>query len=231
MRLNKYLSACGAAPSRRKGDDLIASGAVSINGRIVTELGTIVDPLKDDVRAHGNQCSLPDDVVLIALHKPAGYVTTKDDPNAEKTVYDLLPDDLRNRVHSVGRLDKDTSGLLLFTNDGDLTHRLTHPSFEHEKEYVLVIEGALSDEAMHKMKTGVRLEDGTTAPAEISGIEKRSGSATEFRMTIHEGRNRQIRRMCEALGLNLRSLHRLRMERHALGNLPEGHWRNEPISD
>ncbi|MCA9376020.1 MAG: rRNA pseudouridine synthase [Candidatus Doudnabacteria bacterium] len=226
MRLNQFLAKAGAAPSRRKADDVIASGVVFVNGAQVKEQGVRVNPETDEVRIGKKVFSLQEERILLSLHKPTGWTVTRDDPHAERVVYDLLPKDVRTKVHAIGRLDRETSGLLLFTNDGELTQRLTHPSFEHEKEYALVVRGSLLPKQRSLLENGVRLEDGVTAPAYLSQIRE-SGGCTRFHLTIHEGKKRQIRRMMKELGLKLNDLHRVRVASVELGTLPSGKWRFE----
>lgn len=228
MRLNRFLAKAGAAPSRRKADELIASGHVFVNGQPAASMGVDVDPEQDVITIGTKRLTITKERILIALHKPAGYDTSRSDPHAKRVVYVLLPASVRDRVHAVGRLDRDTSGLLLFTNDGDLTQVLTHPSHGHEKEYQLTIEGPLADAERHALENGIRLEDGLTAPAKVHHVRvEKASNATTFLLTIGEGRNRQVRRMCESIGLNLLALQRLKVGPFELGTLPEGKWRFE----
>jgi len=216
MRLQKFLSAAGFC-SRRHGEELIVSGRVKVNGVVVTELGTQVDPEKDAVEADGNEIHINCDFVYIALNKPKGYVTTCSRERG-KIVLDLV--DIPERVYPVGRLDKDSSGLLLLTNDGRLHNILSHPSFDHEKEYDVLVSRPVPDEALGKMASGIHLLGSRTRPAEVKRI-----STKQFRIVLKEGRNRQIRRMVEKIGNRVKILKRIRISNIRLGGLKEGCWR------
>jgi 23S rRNA pseudouridine2605 synthase len=196
---------------------LIEDGRVTVDGD-VAELGRRVDAASQRVEVDGVPVSVSSDVVYYLLNKPAGVVTTASDPQGRPTVIDLLP--ARPRVFSVGRLDADTEGLLLLTNDGDLAHRLTHPSFGIEKEYLAEVEGEPSAAAVRRLRRGVELDDGITAPARVSAVDPRA-----LRITIHEGRNRQVRRMCEAVGHPVVRLVRTRIGPLADRTLAPGEWR------
>jgi len=216
MRLQKYLSAAGFC-SRRKGEQLILSGLVKVNGVAITALGTKIDPEHDVVEVEGNKIESKDDLIYIALNKPKGYVTTCRREN-NKIVLDLV--DIPQRIYPVGRLDKDSSGLLLLTNDGSLHNILSHPSFDHEKEYEVTVKWPITDKALDKMKEGLFLMGSKTRPAEISRI-----SPEHFNITLKEGRNRQIRRMVVKVGNKVLKLKRIRISDIKLGNLKEGTWR------
>ncbi len=216
MRLQKFLSAAGVC-SRRKGEQFIRDGRVTVNGQIVVELGTRVDPLKDRVGLDGRQVHYEPEAVYIALNKPAGYVTSCRHPG-EKIVLDLV--DIPRRVYPVGRLDKDSTGLLLLTNDGRLHHRLSHPSFDHEKEYEVTVARPISRGALQKIGAGILLEGSRTRPARVSRI-----SARRFRIVLQEGRNRQIRRMVSKVGNQVTRLQRKRIANIKLGRLAPGKWR------
>jgi 23S rRNA pseudouridine2605 synthase/23S rRNA pseudouridine2604 synthase len=216
MRLQKFLSSAGFC-SRRKGETLIISGKVSVNGIPVTELGSKVDTEKDRVRVEGQEVVLGEKLVYIALNKPLGFVTSCRQPN-DKIVMDLI--DLPQRVYPVGRLDKDSTGLLILTNDGRLHHRLSHPSFDHEKEYEVEVKDPLSDKALEKMAKGMSILGGKTRPAEVF-----RRSSRKFRIVLKEGKNRQIRRMVKQVGNEVVRLKRLRISGVTLGRLPEGAWR------
>jgi pseudouridine synthase len=194
MRLNKYIARAGIA-SRRAADSLILDGQVLVNGEIVRELGVRIDPEKDIVIVNGKKARLNDQKIYVALHKPPGYVTTRKDVHADKTVYDLLPKELRTILHPVGRLDKDSEGLLLLTNDGDFTYQLTHPKFKHIKSYKVEVRGTPTEKDIDLLRAGVELEDGRTAPAQIDVI-----GDSMFQVHIHEGKKRQIRRMFKKIG-------------------------------
>lgn len=215
-RLQKVLARAGVA-SRRVIEEYIAEGRVTVNGDVAV-LGRRVDPDADEVALDGTVVSLRSDAVYYLLNKPAGYVTTTDDPQGRPTVVDLVPDDVR--VHPVGRLDYETEGLLLLTNDGSLTHRLTHPSFGVDKEYLAHVEGRPSRAALRTLREGVELDDGITSPAKVS-----SPSESVVRIVIHEGRNRQVRRMCDAVGHPVKRLVRTRIGPLADRSLEPGQWR------
>ena len=215
IRLQKYLSMAGIC-SRRHGEELILAGKVWVNGRIVTELGTRVDT-GDTVEIDGKPVLTWQRVVYIALNKPRGYVTSCDQPG-QKLVTDLV--NIPERIYPIGRLDKDSTGLLLLTNDGPLHHRLSHPSFDHEKEYAVTLAAPVSDSALHKMAEGMLLSGKRTRPAEIHRISLRS-----FRIILKEGKNRQIRRMVRKVGQEVLELQRIRIAGIRLGNLESGKWR------
>jgi pseudouridine synthase len=215
-RLQKYLSAAGVC-SRRRGEALIRAGRVTVNGEVVDGLGAKIDPGRDRVAVDGVPVAPVRELVTIALHKPRGYVTSCRHPG-KRIVLDLV--DLPERVFPVGRLDKDSSGLLLLTNDGRLHHRLSHPSFQHEKEYVVTVEKPISDGALQRMARGLRILNTRTRPAEVTRLGE-----VRFRIVLKEGRNRQIRRMVARVGNEVVRLTRIRIAGIALENLPEGAWR------
>jgi len=198
-------------------EELIEEGRVTVDGD-VAELGRRVDTKAQRVEVDGVPVAADPDLVYYLLNKPAGVVTTASDPQGRRTVVDLVPAD--PRVFSVGRLDAETEGLLLLTNDGDLAHRLTHPSFGIEKEYLAEVEGEPSAGAVRRLRRGIELEDGMTAPAKVSAVGPRT-----LRITIHEGRNRQVRRMCDAVGHPVRRLVRTRIGPIAERRLSPGEWR------
>lgn len=226
MRLQAYLARAGAAPSRRKAEALIEAGRVTVNDKTAT-LGLSVSGdetvLLDDRIIH-----LPKEHAHLALNKPAGYLTTlKDEPDRNRpTVADLMP--AIPGLVPAGRLDAETTGLLILTNDGQLAHRITHPSSEIEKEYLLTLKNPTAPEALEALAAGPTLEDGKMSPPNISRIKK-SGPHTTLHLTIHEGRNRIIRRACASVGLDLISLRRVRIGPVRLGNLGEGE--NRPLTD
>jgi 23S rRNA pseudouridine2605 synthase len=215
-RLQKVLARLGFG-SRRVCEDLIAEGRVTVNGQ-VADLGRRVEADDDEVAVDGVVVGIKPDLVYYLLNKPRGVVTTASDPQGRPTVVGLVPDE--PRVFPVGRLDADTEGLLLLTNDGDLAHRLTHPSFGVEKEYVAEVEGTPSPGAVRTLRQGVELDDGPTAPARASLV-----SPSVLRIAIHEGRNRQVRRMCDAVGHPVRRLVRTRIAGLADRSLKPGEWR------
>lgn len=215
-RLQKVLARAGIG-SRRVCEDLIAEGKVTVNGEVAV-LGRRIDPDNDKVAVDGVPLSVAEGLVYYLLNKPAGVVSTAADPEGRRTVVDLVP--AEPRVYPVGRLDYETEGLLLLTNDGDLTHRLTHPSFGVEKEYLAEVEGTPSRGSIRILREGVELEDGTTSPARAS-----LQPPNLLTLTIHEGRNRQVRRMCEAIGHPVRRLVRVRIGPLADRTLKPGEWR------
>lgn len=224
MRLQKYLSRCGLG-SRRFCESLIEAGRVSVNDQVVRQQGTEVDPESDRVRVDGKPVQMSRERRVLMLHKPAGYVTTRSDPYGKQTVYDLLPESLRSEVFPVGRLDKNTEGLLLFTNDGELAYRLTHPKFGVDKTYQVRLRGERPREKLAVLEEGIELSSGPTHPAKIT--QYRAGSQmTTFSLTLHEGKKRQIRRMCKAAGLPLIALKRYRQGPIHLGRLERGRWRD-----
>jgi len=221
MRLNKYLAAAGVA-SRRQADELIKLGQVKINGQVVTELGVQVDESSDKVEVNGQAVKIEVTVVTYLLNKPRGVVTTTDDPDGKKTVMALVPTE--PRVFPCGRLDADTQGLVVLTNDGDLCYQLTHPKFEHQKVYL--VEGTCRDPqgAAAKLKAGVKLSDGLTKADEVK-ILKASGNKIELLLTIHDGRNRIVRRMSAAVKIELTALTRTRLGQFELGDLKPGEYK------
>ncbi len=217
MRLQKFLSDAGVC-SRRTGEQYIKDGRVRVNGIVETVLGTKVDPSNDRVEVDGKQVGRISEKLYIALNKPVGYVTSCRQPG-EKIVLDMLK--IPERVYPVGRLDKDSTGLLLLTNDGGIHHRLSHPSFNHEKEYEVTVEKPISDRALRSIEKGLPLMGTITRPAEVSRI-----SARRFIITLKEGKNRQIRRMVGKVGNSVVHLKRIRFSNIKLGGLAEGNWRH-----
>lgn len=221
MRLQKYLAHAGVS-SRRKAEEFITAGHVRVNGRTVRELGTSV-VAGDRVEFGGTVVVVPETKRYLVLHKPEKVMTTMRDPAGRRTVASLVPRD-GGRVVPVGRLDYETSGLLFLTNDGDLAHILTHPKFGVEKTYRAVVRGRLHGEDMKKFLAGMHLDDGRSRPAKVR-VVRAGAAASEVDVTIHEGRNRQVRRMFEATDHPVVSLARLRFGPLALGDLPVGNWR------
>ncbi len=215
-RLQKVLAAAGIG-SRRHCEELIADGRVEVNGQTAI-LGRRVDPATDRVAVDGVAVATAPGLVYYLLNKPAGVVSTASDPQGRPTVVDLVPPE--PRVYPVGRLDAATEGLLILTNDGDLTYRLTHPSFGVEKEYLAAVEGTPRPAAVRALRDGVDLEDGRTAPARVSLV-----GPDVLRITIHEGRNRQVRRMADAVGHPVRRLVRTRFGPLRGEGLRPGEWR------
>jgi len=216
MRLQKFLSKAGIC-SRRKGEEHIKAGLVRVNNTVVTELGTKIDPLKDRVEFNGKLVRLESDLVYIALNKPEGYVTSCSQ-SGEKIVLNLI--DMPRRVYPIGRLDKDSTGLLILTNDGDLHHRLLHPSFDHEKEYDVILSKPITDGVLQRIAKGMPMMGTKTRPAEITRI-----SSKRFRIVLKEGKNRQIRRMVRKVGNHVTHLKRLRISNIELKGLEKGTWR------
>ncbi|HVV35550.1 MAG TPA: pseudouridine synthase [Acidimicrobiales bacterium] len=215
-RVQKTLARLGFG-SRRVCENLVAEGRVSVNGE-VAELGRRIDLEHDAVAVDGVPVGVRPDLVYYLLHKPAGVVTTAVDTHGRETVIELVP--AEPRVFPVGRLDKDTEGLLLLTNDGELAHRLTHPSFGVEKEYLAHVEGVPNASALARLRKGVELDDGVTAPAKVAQLDP-----SLLRIVIHEGRNRQVRRMCDAVGHPVIRLVRTRIGPITDTKLKAGHWR------
>lgn len=216
MRLQKFLSSAGVC-SRRKGEELIIAGKVSVNGKTITELGTKIDPARDQVEVGGKPIQPSQELIYIVLNKPGDYVTSCSHPG-EKVVVDLV--DIPERIYPVGRLDKDSTGLLLLTNDGRIHHRLSHPSFDHEKEYDVTVVRPISDGALKKMSDGLPLMGTRTRPARVTRI-----SGRRFRIVLQEGKNRQIRRMVRKVGNEVKRLQRIRFAGINLGSLSPGRWR------
>jgi len=218
LRLQRFLSQAGAA-SRRKAEESIRNGEVSVNDVTVREMGFKLDPRVDRVRFRGKLVKVIEEKRTILLHKPAGVVVTKRDPEGRKTVYDLVrPAD--PSLNAVGRLDYDSEGLLLLSNDGDLAYRLTHPSFEVEKTYHVWVDRPLNPSALKDLERGVDLEEGMTAPARIKILP-----GLAYAVKIHEGKKRQVRRMFEAAGLKVKRLVRVQLGPLPLKDLPSGKWR------
>ena len=222
MRINSYLSRAGFG-SRRKAEQIVTAGRVKVNGRVCRDLATQIDPERDAVTVDGKPTRAATDRIYLVMNKPPGYVVSASDEYGRKTVFDLLPQ-FPVPVHAVGRLDRDSEGLLIFTSDGDLTQHLLHPSHKVEKTYKASCAGRLNREQIETLRKGVKLEDGITLPAAVY-IKQRSDTKTTLRITIREGRNRQIRRMIEAVGSSVMSLKRLQVGTLKLGRLPAGMWR------
>jgi 23S rRNA pseudouridine2605 synthase len=221
--LLKALTEAGIG-SRRRMAEAIKQGKVTVNGKTAESFSQPVDTDVDRVTLNGKSVDLkPDEIICLMLHKPAGLVSTVSDEKGRRTVLDILPDRYKKlRLYPVGRLDIDTTGLLLLTNDGDLTYRLTHPKFEHEKEYLVQIKGRLGAEEKIKLEHGIRLEDGMTHPAVVREISR---LPYNYSIIIHEGRKRQVHRMFERLGHPVLALKRVRIGGLTLGNLREGEVR------
>jgi len=224
-RLQKVLASAGIA-SRRDCEELISAGRVSVNGKVVLVAGTRVDPEQDEIVVDGRPIGQISPRTYVMLNKPAGVVSTADDPQGRPTVVELI--DLPQRLFSVGRLDYDSEGLLLMTDDGELTQRLTHPSYQIEKEYRALLDQAPSPEAIREWRNGVLLDGAPTAPAWVDVLE-RSEEGVWVRVVLHEGRKRQIREVAKLLGYEVLRLIRVREGPIMLGDLPAGEWR--PLTD
>ena len=220
VRLNKYIANSGVC-SRREADTLIQSGVVTVNGEVVTELGTKVNVLTDDIRFNGERLK-GEDKMYILMNKPKGYVTTASDPHAEKTVMDLLKG-CPTRVFPVGRLDKNTTGVLMFTNDGEMAERLTHPSYNKKKIYQVVLDHPLADEDREKVLSGIELTDGVVAADELEFID--AHDHRQLGIEIHSGKNRIVRRIFESMGYEVKALDRVYFAGLTKKGLKKGDWR------
>lgn len=221
-RLQKVMAELGVA-SRRKCEELILQGKVKVNGDIVTELGTKVDKQTAAIEVDGKLITNNTNKVYILLNKPVGYITSAQDQFNRPTVLDLVSL-INERIYPVGRLDYDTEGLLILTNDGELTYRITHPSHNVTKTYKAIVKGRVSTEAIEIFKTGIYIEDYKTSPAKLE-IIKYAANDTLVNITIHEGRNRQVRKMCDAIGHKVLKLRRISIGNLKLGDLKLGQWR------
>lgn len=228
-RLARFLARAGVA-SRRRAEDLIAAGRVQVNGQVMTAQGTKIDPARDLITVNGKAVQALPMLVYAMLHKPVGYVTTMSDPQGRPTVRDLLPPVLLElRAYPVGRLDIDTSGLLLLTNDGDFALRVAHPRYAQGKHYAALVEGHPSNEALERVRGGVDIPDGHgrlfhTSPAQARFL-RTEGKNSWLALTIHEGRKRQVRYMLASIGHPVIALQRVGIGRVELGTLPVGTWR------
>ncbi|MCL5958962.1 MAG: rRNA pseudouridine synthase [Chloroflexi bacterium] len=220
-RLQKILANAGVA-SRRATEEMIRAGRVTVNEKVVTRLGTRADPLQDRIAVDGRLLRCEAELVYLAVNKPQGYISTARDTHGRKTVLDLAPK--MGRLYPVGRLDADSEGLILLTNDGDLAYRLTHPSFVVEKEYRVLVEGHPSSEKLARLRQGVEIDGEVSAPAKVEETGREDGN-TWLRLVIHEGRKRQIRRMAEAVGHPVIKLMRTRIGSLRLGELAPGQFR------
>jgi len=221
-RLQKVMAHAGVG-SRRACEQMIIDGLVSVNGKIVTQLGIKVDPNKDVIKVNNRVIQGKEPLVYYLLHKPKGFITSVSDERGRKTVMELLPE-VKQRIYPVGRLDYDSEGLLLLTNDGRLANRLIHPRYQIRKYYLVKVEGQLSSATLEQLRTGVELEDGLTSPAIVQIISS-DGKESLLKIGIHEGRKRQIRRMCAAVGHPVKRLIRVQMGPIKLGKLEPGKYR------
>ena len=224
VRLQKYMAECGVA-SRRKCEEIILSGEVYVNGKSVQELGTKIDPEKDEVIYKGKKLSVPNNKVYILLNKPIGYVTTASDQFHRDTVLDLVK--VKERVVPVGRLDMYTSGALILTNDGEFVNIITHPSHEIEKTYTVTVIGIVTKEEVQKLEEGVVIDgEYTTKPAKVKILRiDTETNRSRLEITIHEGKNRQVRKMCEAINKKVVALHRTKIGNIQVKDLKIGTWR------
>ena len=222
-RLQKYLANCGVA-SRRKCEEYILQGKVKVNGKITTELGTKINPEKDIIEFENKVVKQSSKHVYILLNKPIGYVTTSEEQFGRDKVLDLVK--VKERIVPVGRLDMYTSGALILTNDGDFVYKVTHPNHEIEKTYTVTVKGIVQNSEVDQLRKGVKIEDYTTKPAKVkilkTDIEK---DISRLEITIHEGKNRQVRRMCEAVGRKVLALHRSKIGNIGVKDLELGKWR------
>lgn len=222
VRLQKYMAESGIA-SRRKSEELIAAGKVKVNG-VTASIGDKINPKKDIVSVDGRKLTAPKSSVYIMLHKPRGFITTMSDEMDRKCVAELISD-VGVRVYPVGRLDKDSEGLLLLTNDGEFANNLTHPSKHVPKTYRVTVRPDITEEQINRFMTGIMIDGKMTLPANVNVISKEPGRVV-LEVVICEGRNRQIRKMCEELGLEVARLKRVAIGSVKLGMLPQGKWRN-----
>ena len=223
IRLQKYLANNGVA-SRRKAEEMILAGKVSVNGKVVTELGTKINPSLDKIEVNGQEIKEENEHIYILLNKPIGYVTTVKDQFNRDSVLDLVK--TNKRLVPVGRLDMYTSGALILTNDGDFVYKVTHPKHEIEKTYTVTIKGIVKQEEVEMLKQGVKIEDYITKPARVKILktdEEKNQSRLEI--TIHEGKNRQVRKMCEAINHKVLALHRSKIAGIGVKDIELGKWR------
>lgn len=222
-RLQKYLAECGIA-SRRKCEEYITQGKVQVNGKKITELGVKVNPEKDKITFEGKNVKQEERKVYILLNKPIGYVTTSDEQFGRDKVLDLVK--VRERVVPVGRLDMYTSGALILTNDGDFVYKVTHPKHEITKTYTVTVKGIIKNEEVEQLRKGVKIDDYTTRPAKVKILKTdEEKDISRLEITIHEGKNRQVRRMCESVGRRVIALHRSKIGNIGVKDIELGKWR------
>lgn len=231
IRLQKYLANQGIC-SRRKAEEYILQGQVKVNGEVVCELGTKINPNKDEVIFKGNKVGNVDKKVYILLNKPIGYVTTTRDQFGRDTVLDLVH--VKEKILPVGRLDMYTSGALILTNDGEFIYKVTHPKYEIEKTYNVTIKGIVTKEEIKQLEDGVKIEDYTSGKAKVKILKiDKENDISRIEITIHEGKNREVRKMCNGIGRKVLALHRSKIENIDVKSLKLGEWRyltNKEIS-
>ena len=222
-RLQKYLANCGVA-SRRKCEEYILQGKVKVNGEIVTELGKKINPDQDQIQFENKIIKKKNKKIYILLNKPIGYVTTADDQFGRDTVLNLVK--VKERIVPVGRLDMYTSGALILTNDGDFVYKVTHPKHEINKTYTVTVKGIVQDNEVEMLRKGVKIEEYTTKPAKVKILKTDTEkNISRLEITIHEGKNRQVRKMCEAVGRKVLALHRSKIGNIGVKELELGKWR------
>ncbi len=223
IRLQKFLAEAGIA-SRRKAEQFILQGKIKVNGKIITELGTKVDPKKDIIEFENKKIKQENKKIYILLNKPIGYVTTVKDQFNRDSVMDLVK--TKERLVPVGRLDMYTSGALILTNDGDFVYKVTHPKHEIEKTYTVTIKGIVKKEDVEKLRKGVKIDNYITKPAKVKILKTdEEKNISRLEIIIHEGKNRQIRKMCESIGYSVLALHRTKISEIGVKDIPLGKWR------
>ena len=222
MRLQKYMALSGVA-SRRKSEEMIKNGQVKVNNITITELGTIIDPDKDKVIVDDKSIKIESKKVYIMLNKPVGYVSTLRDEKDRRIVTDLI-EGVPERIYPIGRLDADTTGLILLSNDGDLAFKLTHPSKKIPKKYIAIVEGTPNKKELEKIRNGILIDGRKTAPANVK-VSKKFDEDSILEIEIHEGRNRQVKKMCQAINHPVKKLKRVSIGEIELGGLNIGNWR------
>ena len=224
IRLQKYLAECGIA-SRRKSEEYILEGKVKVNGKVVTELGTKVNPQTDEIYFKNKKIEPVEEKIYILINKPIGYVTTTNDQFNRDTVLDLIKG-INKRIVPVGRLDMYTSGALILTNDGDFIYKVTHPSHEINKTYTATLRGYITEEEIQELRDGVKIEDYITSPAKVKILKiDEEKNISRIEITIHEGKNRQVRKMWETIGKKVVALHRTKIGNLDVKSLKIGEWR------
>ncbi|MBE7026271.1 MAG: rRNA pseudouridine synthase [Ruminococcaceae bacterium] len=224
VRLQKYIAMCGAA-SRRHAEQFITSGRVKVDGKLVCELGTKVEIGANRVSLDGKELELEKKKYYIMLNKPYGYISAVKDQFERETVVDLVKEELNANLHPVGRLDYDTEGLILLTNDGDFTYHITHPKHNVGKTYIATLKGGITIKHLAALRRGIKVEDYKTSPAEVDLLDSVPGQS-RVQITIHEGKNRQVRKMFESLGYTVTALERIAIGKVEIGNLARGRWRH-----